>query len=719
MKTRKVAGVAGASALGVALMLSGSIVPAQAAEGDRPSITIEPEADIQPVSRDLFGANHRFGFNAFGTADPVTGAPDDALADAIADTGLTALRYPAGGMAQRFDFYASIGPQEKRGCQPGPEIPRTSEYGPDEHARLAERTGGTTDIVANFDTGTPQAAADWVEYMNSEVGANPNGGTDWAQIRAGNGHAEPYGVTYWELGNELDLSVSGNIWLRKLPEAERAHAYIYGATVPIVNETLVRGCDWRATASVSDGTAAQQLGLKWAPVVEDSQTVLVDGTAWTPVDDLSTAGPADQVYTIDATTGAVRFGDGVKGSMPAAGAKFTASYSTERPGFNEFYQAMKQSDPAIQVCSGFLSEEFVELMGDQNPYDCLVAHPYSMFRFGGWEPTNEIEAHDYSMYSADDYFLSEGEVGGFAVNGIRGWQDLIRESTGREDGPDMVITEWGILGASYPGSSHYLRSLDQGLYTASGLISFMDLGIPLANRHSLVDFDPDDANSPGSFGAPGASEMSLLGWAPSYVPSASALVMELFSKRTGDELVQSNVAANPSRTIAGLTYDTLQVATTRDEDGAIYLTVLNRDPESAVTADVNTGMQNATHTTAWTVTGPSVASYNSPEQPNAVALTKVELTVQPETFSYSFPARSVTSIQLTGAPEAPIPGGPETAPGAGGDGSDSAPFGEDRLAATGAAPVAAVGWISMAGLIMGAGLLLILRHKRRARQHQS
>lgn len=53
--------------------------------------------------------------------------------------------------------------------------------------------------------GDADDAADLIEYLNAEVGSNPNGGTAWAEARAANGHEEPYNVRYFEIGNEMIL----------------------------------------------------------------------------------------------------------------------------------------------------------------------------------------------------------------------------------------------------------------------------------------------------------------------------------------------------------------------------------------------------------------------------------------------------------------------------------------------------------------------------------
>jgi hypothetical protein len=69
------------------------------------------------------------------------------------------------------------------------------------------------------------------------------------------------------------------------------------------------------------------------PIKEGSlETITFDpaGTAdeWTRVDDLVTAGPTDQVFMLDWTSGRISFGDGVHGKVPPASTAFAFDYST-------------------------------------------------------------------------------------------------------------------------------------------------------------------------------------------------------------------------------------------------------------------------------------------------------------------------------------------------------------------------------------------------------
>ena len=102
-----------------------------------------------------------------------------------------------------------------------------------------------------------------------------------------------------------------------------------------------------------DGTGQpdQAVRLARTPVLSETLVVRVDGTPWTRIGDLYTAAPevpvADlrlapgvrppaardpRVFTIDPASGVVRFGDGLHGARPPAGAKLRADYACGNGG---------------------------------------------------------------------------------------------------------------------------------------------------------------------------------------------------------------------------------------------------------------------------------------------------------------------------------------------------------------------------------------------------
>ena len=85
------------------------------------------------------------------------------------------------------------------------------------------------------------------------------------------------------------------------------------------------------TVGQSSGLPGQQLTLANSPVAPGTITLTVTtGEAapvvWTQQEDLYASSATDIDYALDPSTGTVTFGDGVHGSIPAAGSDITASY---------------------------------------------------------------------------------------------------------------------------------------------------------------------------------------------------------------------------------------------------------------------------------------------------------------------------------------------------------------------------------------------------------
>lgn len=70
-------------------------------------------------------------------------------------------------------------------------------FGTDEYIRFCRELGVEPLICVNDGSGTPEEAANWVEYCNGAID------TPMGARRAANGYPEPYDVRYWEIGNEV------------------------------------------------------------------------------------------------------------------------------------------------------------------------------------------------------------------------------------------------------------------------------------------------------------------------------------------------------------------------------------------------------------------------------------------------------------------------------------------------------------------------------------
>ena len=120
--------------------------------------------------------------------------------DLIRKLRLSHIRYPGGNFLSGYRWEDGIGPHESRPVRP--ELAwaalEPNSVGTDEFLQYCERIGVCAMLGVNLGTGTPQDAANLVEYVN---GTLP---TYYANLRRKNGHAEPYGVRLWSLGNEMD-----------------------------------------------------------------------------------------------------------------------------------------------------------------------------------------------------------------------------------------------------------------------------------------------------------------------------------------------------------------------------------------------------------------------------------------------------------------------------------------------------------------------------------
>ena len=107
-------------------------------------------------------------------------------------------------------------------------------------------------------------------------------------------------------------------------------------------------------------------------------------------------------------------------------------------------------------------------------------------------------------------------------------------------------------------------------------------------------------------------------------------------------------AGRPTRVADLGPFKLLDVAATRDAGGrSVTLTVVNRDRNNAIPANVVLADGASVRSVRVSeVNGPTVDAVNSFEQPNAVDVVERDLSVRGSTFTYSFPAHSVTVLRL-------------------------------------------------------------------------
>jgi alpha-N-arabinofuranosidase len=120
------------------------------------------------------------------------------VVDAVKRLRVPILRYPGGCFADGYHWQDGIGDRDRRPERWSPfwNEWEPNDFGTDEFMEFIRTAGMEPHMTANSLTGTPEEAAEWVEYTNGSA-ETPMGG-----LRAQNGHPEPYGIKLWAFGNE-------------------------------------------------------------------------------------------------------------------------------------------------------------------------------------------------------------------------------------------------------------------------------------------------------------------------------------------------------------------------------------------------------------------------------------------------------------------------------------------------------------------------------------
>jgi alpha-L-arabinofuranosidase len=673
------AGFSFASASLVAVLLaagpSGTSAQAAAHAAARPvngklpgasaQIVVEPHV-LGRISRDLFGSNLLWPYNAEGAFDPTTGSFFPDFVDEVRKLGVTALRYPAGITADSFDWLHAIGPEAQRlpnepyGMQSAElskvcctlDGPAPSTVGPDEFGQLLDETGSVGNIVVNFATGTADEAADFVAYMTAPFGEQPSSEPSdpgfWAALRAENGHPAPYDVPFWEVGNEQD-GYGQNGWRSGTvvsigphktvcpPTVKQICLYAFGGTTAFNDEPVGIMANQLPSASYSTGLPGQVFYVYFPPVVLESETIEVGGVPWQVVPNLSSAAPGRDVYQFNPSKGEILFGNGVHGAIPPEGLRVTASYeSGPHGGFVEFYRAMKAMNRHAQICE--TEEErtvFLQVMGRTYPYDCVELHKYA-------KPL-DLSA---PMTTYEQNLMGMPYTEGAKVARL---QQLIRRYSGRN--VPIVITEYGQLVRPMPyADPAFNLTLDEGLLVASQLRQWIEHGILLAEKYLLVS-TPFLSDNPVdlSVDPEGLSIDSAMvaGPGPSFVTEPSGEVLGLMARLGGGERLLSTVDGDPMMPATpGGPVPVLQTVASVS-NGKLDLLVINVSPDRQVAAEVSPWRLAAPREiTATLLDGPSPLAFNTYAQPNRVGTTSWTAQVTGHNFLWNFPAHSVTLLQM-------------------------------------------------------------------------
>lgn len=228
-----VMGILVALLLFVPIMYSSYIVPIAGEEPTVKLVVIEPISAPNLTLPEILGVSVDWTDNANGLYDDVSGLLNPAAVSQLINLDPSHLRFPATRLSQVYDWTAGVGNRNERGYNPSHgSKPQLSLFGTDEFFKLVDHVGADAVMVANSDTGSPEAAADWVSYCND------NANTGMGRERAANGYLSPYGIRDWEIGYEPYLP---RYW-QGIASAENPAGKLYGQMVRNYSQAM-KGVD--------------------------------------------------------------------------------------------------------------------------------------------------------------------------------------------------------------------------------------------------------------------------------------------------------------------------------------------------------------------------------------------------------------------------------------------------------------------------------------------
>jgi chitodextrinase len=196
-------------------------------------VTVNARSGLASVPDTGIGVNHAVWDSELGT---------EAVSDLLRSAGVDTMRYPGGSYADIYHWADNTAP--------GGYVAPNTDF--DTFMAGVRRAGAQAIVIANYGTGSPEEAADWVYHANV---------------------ANDFGVKFWEIGNELyGNGHYGNAWeaddhVDKSPTAYADEVVAYAEAMKAVDPTIQIGAVLTTPAGWPDGVVADGDGGTWNDVV--------------------------------------------------------------------------------------------------------------------------------------------------------------------------------------------------------------------------------------------------------------------------------------------------------------------------------------------------------------------------------------------------------------------------------------------------------------------
>jgi len=172
---------------------------------ERVELTVDASKTGAKIDRNIFGqfAEHL----GHGVYEGIWVGPDSKIPNtrgirndvvaALRALKVPNVRWPGGCFADEYHWRKGIGPQRAQTLNPNwGGVIETNAFGTHEFMDFLDQIGAEAYLSINVGSGTPQEAAEWLEYLTT---AQP---TTLAKERAANGHPGPYKIAFLGIGNE-------------------------------------------------------------------------------------------------------------------------------------------------------------------------------------------------------------------------------------------------------------------------------------------------------------------------------------------------------------------------------------------------------------------------------------------------------------------------------------------------------------------------------------
>jgi alpha-N-arabinofuranosidase len=189
-----------------ALLAFALAVPAKAATSQT-GLTIHADHPGPVINKNVYSQfSEHLGSGIYGgiyvgegSSIPNTHGMRNDVVAALKELKVPMVRWPGGCFADEYHWRDGIGPQDKRTIRINTNwggVPDPNTFGTHEFFNFVELIGADAYVNANVGTGSPQEAAQWLEYMTGDQD------TTLVKERKANGRDKPWKVSVYAMGNE-------------------------------------------------------------------------------------------------------------------------------------------------------------------------------------------------------------------------------------------------------------------------------------------------------------------------------------------------------------------------------------------------------------------------------------------------------------------------------------------------------------------------------------